>query len=61
MAKVQGKVMDMRMSSDRGQVGVRMLKSPRIQGGTASHVTAPLDWSTVKHSREDGGPARTSS
>lgn len=50
MAEVQGKVMDMRTSSDRGQIGLRMLKSPRIQGGAVSHVTAPLDCSTVKHS-----------
>lgn len=29
-------------------LALRMLKSPRIQGGTVRHVTAPHDWLTVK-------------
>lgn len=32
------------------RMALRMLKSLRIQGGTLSHVTAPHDWLTVKHS-----------
>lgn len=51
MAEAQGRVMDTRTPRDWGQVGLRMLKAPRIQGGAgSSHVTAPLDWSTEKHS-----------
>lgn len=30
------------------RLALRIVKSPRIQGGTVSHVTAPHDWLTVK-------------
>lgn len=47
MAEAQGKVLAGRVCRDWGQLGLRMSKSPRIQGGAVSHVTTPLDWSRV--------------
>lgn len=43
-------MLELRCQGNEVYPALRLLKSPRIQGGNVSLVTVPHDWLTGKHS-----------